>query len=324
MNRYFDPQGRAVNLGRELGSGGEGAVYEINGDPRRVAKIYHKPALPEKAEKLRSMAEMASIDLTTFASWPLEVLHDGKTKTVRGIVLPRIDRHDEIHKLYSPAHRKLEYPDKDWSFLVHTAMNVAAAFDAIHAKGHVIGDVNQGNLLVSQRGTVFLIDCDSFQVRARGRVYLCEVGVPQFTPPELQGRGFRGLERTANHDRFGLALLMFHLLLMGRHPFAGRFLGRGDMPIERAIAEYRFAFSREAARLEMAAPPQTLPLERIVPRLAPLFERAFMRGSEQADARPTAADWHAALTAELAGVQTCDADRGHKFAPGLPAARGAS
>ena len=221
------------------------------------------------------MAEMASIDLTAFAAWPLEVLHDGKPQNVCGIVLPRIDRHDEIHKLYSPAHRKIEYPDKDWSFLAHAAMNCAAAFDAIHAKGHVIGDVNQGNVLVSQRGTVFLIDCDSFQVCARGRTFLCEVGVPQFTAPELQGQSFRGMTRTANHDRFGLALMIFHLLMMGRHPFAGRYLGDGDMPIEQAIAEYRFAFSRDAARLEMAAPPQTLPLERITPRLAPLFEQAF-------------------------------------------------
>ena len=94
------------------------------------------------------------------------------------------------------------------------SMNCAAAFDAIHSKSHVIGDVNQGNVLVSQRGTVFLIDCDSFQVSAHGKLFLCEVGVPQFTPPELQGRNFRGIQRTANHDRFGLALIIFHLLFM--------------------------------------------------------------------------------------------------------------
>jgi DNA-binding helix-hairpin-helix protein with protein kinase domain len=313
MARYYDPQGRPVTLGKELGSGGDGAVYEIAGDPRRVAKIYHHPVAASKAEKLRSMAELASIDLTTFASWPLEVLTQGGSDRVLGIVLPRINDHGEIHKLYSPAHRKIDYPDKDWSFLAHVAMNCAAAFDAIHAKSHVIGDVNQGNVLVSRRGTVFLIDSDSFQVSARGRKYLCDVGVPQFTPPELQGRNFRGLERTANHDGFGLALLIFHLLVMGRHPFAGRYLGRGDMPIERAIAEFRYAFSGTAARLEMAAPPHTLPLERLAPRLAPLFERAFSRGSERPDARPSAADWHAALSAELAELASCDVDRGHRF-----------
>lgn len=52
-------------------------------------------------------------------------------------------------------------------------------------------------------------------------VFHCDVGVPLWTPPELQGRDFRGLTRTKNHDRFGLAVLMFQLLFMGRHPFAG-------------------------------------------------------------------------------------------------------
>jgi DNA-binding helix-hairpin-helix protein with protein kinase domain len=318
MAHYFDPQGRAIALGKVLGSGGEGAVFEIGGDPRVVAKIYHRPVTPEKADKLRSMAALASTDLTAFASWPLEVLHNGKSDQVAGIVLPRVKDHDEIHTLYSPAQRKLEYPDKDWSFLLHAAMNCAAAFDAIHAKSHVIGDVNQGNVLVSQRGTVFLIDCDSFQVNAGGRLFLCEVGVPQYTPPELQGHSFRGVRRTANHDRFGLALLIFHLLFMGRHPFAGRFQGSGDMPIEQAIAEYRYAFSHGAAALLMAPPPLTLPLEQIAPELSELFERAFVRGSELPDARPTAGQWHAALTSVVKQLQVCANDRGHRFVTEVP------
>lgn len=313
MGKYFDPQGRAIALGKELGSGGEGAVFEIAGDAQRVAKIYHRPVAPEKAQKLRAMARLASEDLTTFASWPLAVLSSRRGDDVAGIVLPKVSGHDEIHNLYSPAHRKIAYPDKDWSFLVHVAMNCAAAFDAVHAKGHVIGDVNQGNLLVSGRGTVFLIDCDSFQVRTPGKLFLCDVGVPQYTPPELQGHSFRGLRRTANHDRFGLALLIFHLLFMGRHPFAGRYEGRGDMPIEQAIAEYRYVFSAGAAAMGMARPPQTLEVERIAPPLAPLFERAFDRGSERPDARPTAPQWHAALFTLAGKLEFCKGDRGHRF-----------
>jgi DNA-binding helix-hairpin-helix protein with protein kinase domain len=255
--------------------------------------------------------------LTTFAAWPLEVLSIGRPNEVAGVVLPRARNYEEIHKLYSPAQRKIEYPDKDWGFLLHAAMNCAAAFDTIHSRSHVIGDVNQGNVLVSRRGTVFLIDCDSFQVTAQGRVFFCEVGVPHYTPPELQGHGFRGLESTANQDRFGLALLIFHLLFMGRHPFAGRFQGRGDMPIERAIAEYRYAFSQAAAALAMAPPPQTLPLGQIAPQLAPLFEQAFDRGSEQPGARPTAEQWHAALADVVKQLQPCAADKGHTYVRGL-------
>jgi DNA-binding helix-hairpin-helix protein with protein kinase domain len=319
MAHYYDAHGRLIALGKELGSGGEGAVFEVGDDPRLAAKIYHRPLDAAKADKLRAMAALASPELTAFASWPLAVLHNGQPNLVSGIVLPRVKDHDEIHKLYSPAQRKFEYPDKDWAFLVHAAMNCAAAFDAIHGQSHVIGDVNQGNVLVSPRGTVFLIDCDSFQVHADGRLFLCDVGVPQYTPPELQGQGFRGLARTVNHDRFGLAVLIFHLLFMGRHPFAGRFAGPGDMPIEQAIAEYRYAFSGDAAALYMAPPPQTLPIDQIAPQVAPLFERAFDRGSEHPDARPTAEEWHNVLAGMLKQLQACQVDRGHKFAAGLTA-----
>ena len=45
----------------------------------------------------------------------------------------------------------------------------------------------------------------------------------------------------AVHDAFGLAVLIFQILFMGRHPYSGHFLGSGEMPIERAIREHRFA-----------------------------------------------------------------------------------
>ena len=60
--------------------------------------------------------------------------------------MPRVEEHDEIHTLYSPAHRKVTFPHADWSFLIRAARNCAVAFDVIHACGHVIGDVNQGGI----------------------------------------------------------------------------------------------------------------------------------------------------------------------------------
>ena len=47
--------------------------------------------------------------------------------------------------------------------------------------------------------------------------------------------------RTPEHDRFGLAVLVFQLLFMGRHPFAGRHPERA-IPVETAMREGLFAF----------------------------------------------------------------------------------
>ncbi len=135
--------------------------------------------------------------------------------------MPRVDGHKDIHTLYSPRSRKAEFPNADWRFLIRAAANTARAFAAIHETGCVIGDVNHGGVCVSDKATVRLIDCDSFQVTVGTRRFLCEVGVPTFTSPELQGKPFRGVVRSPNHDNFGLAVLVFHLLYMGRHPFAG-------------------------------------------------------------------------------------------------------
>ena len=73
--------------------------------------------------------------------------------------------------------------------------------------------------------------------------------------PELQGGRLDRTDRTANHDAFGLAVMAFQLLFMGRHPFVGGFLGGSDMPMERAIEEFRFAYSSDRNRTRMEAPP---------------------------------------------------------------------
>lgn len=228
--------------------------------------------------------------------------------------MPKVKQeYREIHHLYGPSARKRDFPNADWAFLVHAARNVAFVFDVIHSYGHVIGDVNQGNILVNSSAECRLIDCDSFQVKDGGDVYPCNVGVPMFTPPELQNRPFTGIIRTQNHDNFGLALLCFHLLFMGRHPFAGKYAGKEEMPIERAIRESRFAFGALAASKQMTAPPNVLEMEAIPYRMKILFERAFNDTSAQAAARPTPREWIQELDALRNGLRTCSQNPVHKY-----------
>ncbi len=258
------------------------------------------------------MARLATEDLLNIAAWPTGTIHLTPGGKLVGILMPRVTGRREIHQLYSPAQRKSFFPRADWSFLVHVAMNCAAAFETVHLHGQVIGDVNQSGVLVSDRATACLIDCDSFQIRGNGRIFHCEVGVPQFTPPELQGVSFKDVERQVNHDLFGLALLLFHLLFMGRHPFAGRFGGSSEMPIERAISEGRFAFSSSAATYGMMPPPYSLPMMALPQETANLFERAFMRPAPGVT-RPTAREWREAMSALERNLKSCHADRGHRF-----------
>ena len=316
----YDSRGRLVPLGRQLGAGGEGTVYEIADRQGLAAKVYLGKVAEEQAAKLAAMIHLLKErkdDLLKLAAWPVGSLHGKPGGPLIGFSMQRITGFKPIHALYSPKSRMSEFPKADWTFLLSAATNLARAFAAIHAEGNlVIGDVNHGNVLVSHHALVKLIDCDSVQVTAAGRTFLCGVGVSTHTPPELQGGSLRVL-RTSDHDLFGLAVLLFQLLFMGRHPFSGRYLGPGDLALERAIKEFRFAYGASAPARQMLPPPHAPALSLVTPAVAPLFERAFAPEGVRKDHRPSAADWVAALSGLK--VQTCSVSPAHAYPTALPA-----
>ncbi|MEZ4618073.1 MAG: hypothetical protein R2867_21530 [Caldilineaceae bacterium] len=70
---------------------------------------------------------------------------------------------------------------------------------------------------------VTLVDTDSFQIVDEQEAYHhCPVGVPEYTPPELQALPLATTVREPHHDAFGLSVLIFQLLMEGYHPFTGR------------------------------------------------------------------------------------------------------
>src|SRR5262245_6222507 len=310
----LDESGKHVTLGRELGRGGEAAVYIVRENPHIVAKVYHRQLDAEKAEKISRMVALQNERLLKLAAWPLGTLRNGNSSSPAGVLMRNISGFKDVHLLYSPKSRVREFSAKaDWRFLVHAAGNVARAFSVIHEQGHVIGDVNQSNVRVSPETAIAnLIDCDSFQISFHGHYYLCKVGAPLYTPPELHGKDFSEVVRTPNHDNFGLAVLVFHLLFMGRHPFAGRFLGRGEMPIEEAIGECRFAFAPDTQRTQMQPPPNCITLEDLSPEAGDLFMKAFAPGGAQ-NGRPTGEQWAAALESLSHQLKACSANRAHVF-----------
>ena len=308
-SRLRDQSGNEVRLAtKPFAIGGEGAVFDVLNNPGVVAKLYNKLQTRERCDKLRAMAKLCSPDLLKIAAWPTATLNAGNPATIDGILMPRIADFLEIHHLYSVAQRKKDFPEADWGFLLHTAKNCAIAFESVHSHGHVVGDVNQKNVMVSRKGIVALVDCDSFQVVEGTRTFRCGVGVPEYTPPELQGKNFGTLDRTANHDLFGLAVLVFHLLMMGRHPFSGVPLVQADIPIEKAIADGYYAYTRNTAAARLKPPPHVPPVTMLDPSMLDLFERAFTTPQ-----RPTAADWRGALDKAMSQLNRCKNDPRHSY-----------
>ncbi|WP_172253870.1 protein kinase domain-containing protein [Saccharibacillus deserti] len=309
-DRIVSGRGADVIFGQELGRGGEGSVFEVAGRPEVVAKIYHKPLPKEKQDKIEAMVRLKTERLLRFTVWPVEVLRDSGRRVI-GFLMPRLNG-KEIHKLYGPKTRLTEFAQAGYPFLVHTAANLARAFAAVHEEGHVVGDINHSNFYVTDQATILMLDCDSFQVQSGSKRFGCDVGIPMYMPPELQGvTSFRGMVRTRNHDNFGLAVFIFMLLFMGRHPFAGKYSGQGEMPIERAIREFRFAYGPSSSGRQMQPPPGSLPLQLLPPTVQALFLRAFAQ--ESMTRRPNAQEWVSALQEMGGTLVPCAANAWHHY-----------
>ncbi|WP_210131581.1 hypothetical protein [Stenotrophomonas rhizophila] len=305
-----------VRLGKQLGKGGEGTVFEVEGRPDSAAKIYLAAISTERADKLVAMAAVRTAALDQLTAWPTDVLRQSDGK-VCGFVMANLRASKDIHKLYSPKSRLADFPQADWRLVVRAALNTARAFSVLHQAGHLVGDVNHGGVRVSPDATVKLIDTDSFQISHQGRTFLCEVGVQDFTPPELHGKAFKQVTRTANHDNFGLAVLIFQMLMNGRHPFAGRYSGPGDMPIEKAIPEFRYAYGRDTARTRMSPPPLSASPAAASPWVSDLWEKAFGTEGSKPGGRPKAEDWVQALTKLEQHFKRCSSRPSHFYFTGL-------
>jgi DNA-binding helix-hairpin-helix protein with protein kinase domain/Tfp pilus assembly protein PilF len=305
---FHTSQSEIVRLGRRIGIGAEGEVYEIQDNSDLVAKVYHEPPPPEKAEKLVVLSRFGNERLFNLSAWPVSTLRDAPDGEVVGFVMKKISQAEEVHALHSPKSRLQKFPEASWAFLIYVAANIARAVALIHENGLVIGDVNPKNILVTRKATVYLLDVDSFQISTDGKTYRCDGGFPEYTPPELQGVAFRDVDRAQEHDCFGLAAVIFQLLFMGRHPFSGRYLEAGEMPLERAIRERRFAYGADSEARKMRQPLGTLALDSIPPPLVHLFRRAFLSTD-----RPRPREWIEPLDALAKALKKCELHSGHYY-----------
>lgn len=315
---FRDSSGLALTIDKKLGEGGEGIVYTTHERSDIVAKIYSRPLTSLQVAKLEQMVFSADETLGSVAAWPVGMLY--KDTLPVGFTMPLLASQHPLHDLFGPRRRQSLFPNAHWSFLVHTAINLSRAFEVLHDRNVVVGDVNSNNVVVFRDSTSRLIDCDSFQIRSNGTVFRCNVGVAEYQPPELQGGDFARIDRLPQHDLFGLAVMIFQLLFVGKHPFAGVLPAhlpnlRDEAPIGANVAAKRFFYAQEQQQLGLRPPPGSLSLTAITPQLSTLFKRAFVGDPLR---RPNAAAWRLALTDLKAKTAVCRWNPLHHFLKGTP------
>lgn len=298
-----DSDSEPVRLGRSLGGGKEGEVFEVLGS-RYVAKVFRASnRTPEREHKLRLMAAHPPVDPTRGIGhisicWPLKLVFEPPDRFA-GFLMPRVDTAScpQLLRFVFPKY----YPRVfSWRNQLEIAANLAGAVAALHEAGYVVGDLNLKNIHVTRSCLVTSVDCDSFQVPdpAGGRVLRCPVGVPEYTAPEFQGLSFSEVDRTASSDVFAFSVILCQLLLTGTHPFAG---GSGQTR-EENIGVGDSIFQHHV--LPRGSPsPEVLP-----PLLLDLLRLCFHDGHRDPSRRPGMKGYAETLQKAREEIQACKSE----------------
>lgn len=322
MTTVYTWKGEALELGEQLGSpGGEGTTFRLIRDSSLCAKIYHAQTNPEKRNELRRKLEvmisappadptLKQYKVHSFA-WPQQLLFsDQMRQSFCGFVMPVLDL-----KRCVPASAYIDFTGRraswtgSWEHLLASARNFASVVEALHRKQHVIGDINDKNIFIGNRGFVSLIDCDSFQIRnpSTGEIFRCNVGVDEYQPPEYTSTG-----ATIETDLFAMAILIFRLLMQGTHPYAAR-----GSAVEHASSSRDKIligkFPYQTAEKNIEPPPHALPFEVLPHFLRQLFLRCFREGNRDPHARPSAAEWKEVLDEERKNLRRCKKQNLHVY-----------
>ena len=318
--RQSSGQRVSIDTSSEVGMGGEARIYAITGEPHLVAKIYHQPT-NERIRKLTAMLAnppedpMRSQDHLSIA-WPVDLLLTPETNPqIVGYLMPRVNGMRPIADYYHPRTRREQCPLFNNLYLHRVARNLAASVAALHRYGYVVGDVNESNILVADTALVTLVDTDSFQVRdvSNGLLYRCPVGKAEFTPPELQHAKLSEVDRISAQDRFGLAVLIFLLLMEGTHPYAGVFQGNGDPPsLAERIGQGHSPY-RKHRRIPYHPVPTAPPFGTLHPSIQKLFVRCFTKGHRRPKRRPDARTWQKALHVAEKAMVVCPNNQQHQY-----------
>ncbi len=310
-----------------IGSGGEGSIYTLDERPDLVAKVYHSPSGTIGA-KLALMVDnppnMPALGGHVSIAWPLDTLHSAlpvSAGNTVGFLMHKISSMQPVTSAYNPAARKRNFPHYTYKHLCAVAINIAIVVDAIHDRNYVIGDINESNIMVSADGLVTLIDTDSFQVfdQSDGTIYRSPVGKPEYTSPDLQGHRFDQVDRDVYHDRFGLGVIIYQLLLEGIHPYQGRWTGSGEPPaIEGNIASGYFLYSQNKS-VPLVEGPGFMPRHALDASIGNLFGLCFETGHDRRTIRPAPDMWEQTITQAVGSLAACPKNSQHLFFRHSPA-----
>ena len=230
---------RLIAIGK---SGGAGEVFEIEGKPGYVAKIYYaatkEAQLARYAQKIRWMIDNkpdlpeipAEYEGIVQLAWPVAMVMQGSR--FAGFVMEKIDfdRTMELDYLLTRRQATGEGFEADFGKLVTVCYNLASLINCLHNKRIAVVDLKPINLKVYKSELyVSILDCDGFHIYSDSFRSEAPQVTPEYLAPEFHGKAVTYPEV---QDWFALATIIFRLLNYGIHPYAGIAASRHPYPAE--------------------------------------------------------------------------------------------
>ena len=210
---------------------------------------------------------------------------------------------------------KFVEPNQKGNFLthVHMCIKIARAVRRMHAAGLAHSDLSYKNVLVDPiTGSASIIDIDGLVVP--GKYPPDVMGTPDFVAPEvLETKGLKIGDPnkklpSIRTDRHALSVLIY-MYLLNRHPLRGGRVCDLDPAKDEELSMGKNALFIEHPTDKSNRPkvnqlaPSELPQGDVIkrpytvcgPYLKTLFDKAFIQGLHNPEARPTADEWENAL-----------------------------
>ena len=282
-DNVFIDNGESVLLSEKISTGSEGLVFRT-GDPKMVAKIYHRGIMT--ALRWMKLTRMTKMGLKAKGiCWPTSLLYNQNHEPV-GYLMPAAQGYT-LGTVFDGQDAIMDrFPGWDRSSVVQSACQIFEKIIYLHLHGILLGDIQMKNIMIKSPMEVYLIDLDSVQLDDLP----CPVGTEEFTPPELWNRSFSTLLRKSVHEDYSCGILVFSILFCGQYPYNQR-LGKETLR-EEIIA---LAFPYKCGHVENS----DIPLggydkiwQAIPSTLQDMFCRAFQEGK-----RYETVEWYAALDA---------------------------
>lgn len=272
-----------VRLGVLLGEGGEGRVYEIEGQPTRVAKIFDKDSRTEhRRSKLDLMLsrglsrEGVAFPIATLATTDGDFL---------GYIMPRASGRELQRTVTNPGRFRKAYPTWTKSDLVDVCVSFLEKVSYLHSLNILVGDINPKNVMVDSSKVVWIIDADSWQLEG----YPCAVGTPMFTAPTVTGE-YASRLRTMQEENFAVATMLFNILMTGQYPYARTGADTSDPSDLIAGGKFPYQFQGASDRDQPEGNWKFMWSHLPFP-VKSLFWNTFHRDGKRYERRPSAAEW---------------------------------